>query len=65
MIGLTPVDEIALLSYHQLYHLLRGTTHLIVVRVIDQTMLSVNQDPVESTRVNDALGQWSGRVAIL
>lgn len=35
-----------------------GGTNLVVVRVIDQAVLAVNQDPVESARMDDRLGQW-------
>ena len=63
MIGLTPEWEIALLSYHQPCTEERGVTHLVVIRVIDKTVLAINEDPVESSRVNDGLGQWGRGVS--
>ena len=38
-------------------------THLVVIRVIDKTVLAINEDPVESSRVNDGLGQWGRGVS--
>jgi hypothetical protein len=58
MIGLTPEWEIALLSYYQPSTGWRGVTDLVVIRVIDQTVLSINEDPVKSSTVDDTLGKW-------
>jgi hypothetical protein len=58
MIGLTPEWEIALLSYHQPRTRCRVITHFVVIRVIDQTVLSINEDPVKSSTVDDTLGKW-------
>ena len=38
-------------------------TDLIVVRVIDQTVLAINEHPVEAARVDDGLGQGCGGVS--
>ena len=38
-------------------------THLVVIRVIDKTVLAINEDPIESSRVNDGLGQWGRGVS--
>jgi len=33
-------------------------TNLVVIRIIDQTVFSINEDPVESSTVDDTLGKW-------
>jgi len=64
MIGLTPEAEIALLSYHKLKPVFTGKViHLIVVGIIDQAVFTINEDPVEASAVNDALGKWGRGVS--
>lgn len=33
-------------------------TYFIVVRVVDETVLAINEDPVKAASVDDALCQW-------
>jgi len=41
----------------------RKTIHLIVVGIIDQTVFSINENPVEASTVNNALGEWGRGVS--
>ena len=41
----------------------RKTIHLIVVGIIDQTVFSINKDPVEASTVDNALGEWGRGVS--